>query len=333
MESEQPDVPWQRVQPISLLFVMIATLRQWIIPLVFGLFSARDGNLVVIGVGLLAFGILLAFAITRFITLRFRVGWWRIAVCEMEFSSKQCGRVPVNRIQNIDLIQNVLHRMFGVAEVRIETASGKEPEAILKVLSLAEVERLRAQVFEQANANATASKVLGTVGDEVESYAGGVAPAASLPVARPQLLLEISLKQFALAGLTSNRGFLIVPIVLGTLYEARGLMRRFTGPFNFTEQFQFQGEDFSLDQLPYNLPTLTIVFWLAVGIITSIVMLKIFSFVWFVIRFYGYQLWAVGDDLRISCGFANEGLGHHSSITDTVHQYSSFLASSTTGVG
>ena len=70
MESEQADVPWQRVQPVSLLFVVISTIRQWIIPLVFGIFSARDGNLVAIGLGSVAFTILFVFAITRYLTLR-----------------------------------------------------------------------------------------------------------------------------------------------------------------------------------------------------------------------------------------------------------------------
>ena len=306
MESDETNVPWQRVQPISLLFVMIATLRQWIIPLVFGVFSARDGNLVVIGLGLLAFGILLAFAITRFITLRFRLAGGELQVRDGIFF-KSMRTVPVNRIQNIDLIQNVLHRMFGVAEVRIETASGKEPEAILKVLSLAEVERLRAQVFEQANARSIAMKEPIPVGNQDESAQVTADLAGPLPAARPQqLLLAISLKQFALAGLTSNRGFLILPIVLGTLYEARGLLRGFTGKFQLKDQikdqFRFQSENFSLDRLPTNLSMLTMALWLVVGLITSLVLLKIFSFVWFVIRFYGYQLWAVGDDLRISCG-------------------------------
>ncbi len=37
--------------------------------------------------------------------------------------------VPFSRIQNVDAIQNVFHRLFGVAEVRVETGGGKEEEA------------------------------------------------------------------------------------------------------------------------------------------------------------------------------------------------------------
>jgi len=40
-------------------------------------------------------------------------------------------------------VQNVLHRLLRVAEVRIETASGQGAEATMRVLGLGEVEALR----------------------------------------------------------------------------------------------------------------------------------------------------------------------------------------------
>ncbi len=305
MESEHASVPWQRVQPISLLFVVVAKLRQWIIPVGVGLFSAREGNLLVISMGILAFGILLAFAITRYLTLRFRLAGGELQVRSGIFF-KSSRTVPVNRIQNIDLVQNVMHRIFGVAEVRVETASGKEPEAVLQVLSLADVESLRTSVFAQANAMTNTLENKQAIGssessaDTADTNENGSQAAAifqSLPPDREQkLLLAISLKQLALAGLTSNRGFLLVPIVAGTLYETRGLTR------SYRDQFRFSSQDFYTDRLTSGLPIWMIVIGLIVALIASIALLKLFSFAWFVTRFHGYQLWAVGDDLRIGCG-------------------------------
>lgn len=311
MESEQADVPWQRVQPISLLFVVISTIRQWIIPLVFGIFSARDGNLVAIGLGSLAFTILFGFALTRYLTLRFRLAGGELQVRDGVFF-KSMRTVPVHRIQNIDLVQNILHRIFGVAEVRIETASGKEPEAVLRVLSLAEVESLRARVFAKSNTRVVGMSeptlVVNEDGSAVAAagtlatggrIAGVGVNASDVPLQAEQsrqLLLAISLKQFALAGLTSNRGFLVVPIILGTLYETRSFTR------GLRNQFRINSSDLLLDRIPSGLSTWYIVMWLAAGLFVSILLLKVLSFAWFVIRFYGYQLWAIGDDLRISCG-------------------------------
>ena len=292
MESEHDNVPWQRVHPISLLFVVIAKLRQWIIPIVFGLLGARQGSLLAIGLGIMAFAILLGFSITRFLTLRFRLAGGELQVRDGIFF-RSSRTVPVNRIQNIDLIQNVLHRIFGVAEVRIETASGKEPEAVLQVLTLADVERLRASVFAQSSAIAAGATTIKAV-DSATGEVGAVVPL--IPLERPQqLLLAITLKQLALAGLTSNRGLLLIPIALGTLYESRGMTR------GFRNQFRINSDDI-INRLPQGLSIPMMVVGFLVGCIVLFALLKLFSFAWFVIRFYGYQLWSVGDDLRIGCG-------------------------------
>jgi membrane protein YdbS with pleckstrin-like domain len=60
---------------------------------------------------------------------------------------RQHRTIPIGRIQNIDMVQNPLHRWFDVGEVRIETASGKEPEAIMRVLAVPELRRLQSNVF------------------------------------------------------------------------------------------------------------------------------------------------------------------------------------------
>lgn len=297
-KPEDVDVPWQRVQPISLLFVVLSKLRQWIIPVVVGLFTVREGNVYIIGIGILAFGILMTSAVTHFITLRFRLAGGELQVRDGIFF-KSLRTVPANRIQNIDLVQNLLHRIFGVAEVRIETASGKEPEAVLRVLSLVEIERLRASVFARTHSARVDGdfSVTDSVASVNELVAAGVGAVPQL-VGAPsqQLLLAISLKQLALAGLASNRGFLLVPIVLGTLYEGRGVARSFLSWFNL------KTEDFAIERFSSDLSTVAIVVWLIAGLAVSIVVLKLFSFAWFVIRFYAYQLWAMGDDLRIGCG-------------------------------
>lgn len=290
MESEHPDVPWQRVHPVSLLFVVISTLRQWIIPLVVGLFSAQQGNWVLVGLGTTGFAILMGFAIVRFLTLRFRLAGGELQVRDGIFFRSN-RTVPVNRIQNIDLVQNLLHRVFGVAEVRIETASGKEPEAILKVLSLADVEQLRARVFVQASQLSGQ----GVQSRAVEST-GGTPGDPQVSFEQPKrLLLAIPFKHLAFAGLMSNRGLLLVPIALGTLYETRGM----TG---LSGRLKRISSDDIVERLPEGVSTPTIIIGLIVACLVLFLLLKLFSMAWFVIRFYGYQLWAVGDDLRIGCG-------------------------------
>ncbi|WP_435333335.1 PH domain-containing protein [Haloarchaeobius sp. TZWWS8] len=57
--------------------------------------------------------------------------------------------IPIRRIQNVDVQQNVLHQLFAVAVVRIETAGGGGTEAVLSVVSEGEAERLQAEIRER----------------------------------------------------------------------------------------------------------------------------------------------------------------------------------------
>jgi len=310
MESDSavtfPEVPWQRVRPISLLFVIVAKLRQWIIPLVVGLYSAQQGNFVLVGIGIVVFAIVFALALIRYFTLQFRLADGELQVREgVLFRSNRT--VPVNRIQNIDLVQNVLHRLFRVAEVRIETASGKEPEAILQVLSLVDVERLRASVFEQTQVSSilplvAPSAVANVVDGGSESVLSQSPAAMPLQLERTELvLLSLSLKHLALAGLTSNRGLLLVPIALGVLYESRNLpgVANFASPVR--NRFRIRSDDI-YEMIPTGIPSFYFVLTLLVGLIVAFTLLKLFSIAWFVIRFYGYELKLIGNDLRIGCG-------------------------------
>ena len=303
------EVPWQRVRPISLIFVIVAKLRQWIIPIVVGLYSAQQGQYVAIGLGILAFGILLAFALVRYFTLQFRLAGGELQVRE-GIIFRVNRTVPVNRIQNIDLVQNPLHRLFRVAEVRIETASGKEPEAILQVLSLTDVEELRARVFALAAGeppidHTTAETVSVDNHDApvpTEGVNAGVTPVRSTTFERPQkVLLAISFKQLALAGLASDRGLLLVPIAIGALYEMRMMpaINKYTGLNR--DSFRINTDDV-LGYVPhFNWSLYTVIAWL-LGCMLLYMFLKVFSIAWYVMRFYGYELRAIGDDLRIECG-------------------------------
>ena len=59
--------------------------------------------------------------------------------------------VPYGRIQNIDAVQNLLHRLLRVVEVRVETGGGDEPEARMRVLPLAALEEMRERVVRRAD--------------------------------------------------------------------------------------------------------------------------------------------------------------------------------------
>ena len=85
-------------------------------------------------------------SITRFVTYRYGFAEDHLITRE-GWIFKKTRHVPYDRIQNIDTVQGPLHRLFGVVEVRLETAGGTEPEAVMRVVSLADLGELRAGIF------------------------------------------------------------------------------------------------------------------------------------------------------------------------------------------
>lgn len=54
--------------------------------------------------------------------------------------------IPLRRIQNVDISQNVVQRALGIAEVRLETAGGSTSEAHLKFVSVTRANRLQREI-------------------------------------------------------------------------------------------------------------------------------------------------------------------------------------------
>ena len=72
-------------------------------------------------------------AIVHFMTFRIRYEGGELVIRSgLLFRNER--HVPYARIQNLDATRTVMHRLFGVAEVRIETGGGSEPEARISVL-------------------------------------------------------------------------------------------------------------------------------------------------------------------------------------------------------
>ncbi|NHX37793.1 MULTISPECIES: PH domain-containing protein [Halolamina] len=61
--------------------------------------------------------------------------------------------IPLRRIQNVDISQNVVQRALGIAEVRLETAGGSTSEAHLKFVSVARANRLQREISRLSRAS------------------------------------------------------------------------------------------------------------------------------------------------------------------------------------
>ncbi len=74
-------------------------------------------------------------------TLRYRVADGQLEI-ESGVLSRTRRTIGRDRVQNVEIVRNLFHRLAGLAEVRVETASGTEVEGLLSALSLAEADAL-----------------------------------------------------------------------------------------------------------------------------------------------------------------------------------------------
>jgi putative membrane protein len=163
--------------------------------------------------------------------------------------------------------------LLRVAEVRVETASGTEPEAILRVLSMADVAKLRSEIFEKRHA---------TVLLPEETTASPIAPQ------RSETLLQIPTAWLVKAGLASNKGMIMVGVLMGLFFQQDRHVR-----FDFGQ---------IADNLPQDTPLLTSWALIPLGVVAALLLIRILGVGWYLLRFHGYQLERIGEDFHLSCG-------------------------------
>jgi putative membrane protein len=139
----------RRLHPWSWLFVLVQQLKQFALPLLVLLVTGRgDRNELwpLIGVGVLAL-----VSVAQYFTYRYRVGAEGLTI-RSGLLQRTVRHIPFARVHNVALQQSLLHRVFGVAEVRLESAGGVRPEASMRVLSLRDAQALERIVREHAQA-------------------------------------------------------------------------------------------------------------------------------------------------------------------------------------
>jgi putative membrane protein len=138
--------------------------------------------------GLVLFGALLAAALA--------VLWgflsWRATTYEVSGGAFRLRRgvlqknertIPLEHVQSVDTVQGIIQRLFGVVEVRVETAGGgaSDPDASLPALARADADALRREIE-------------GSRREPVEQEAAG-----------PAVLRRLSTRDLLVAGATSGQ--------------------------------------------------------------------------------------------------------------------------------
>ena len=317
----------RRLHPLSWVFTAAQFAKGFIVPALVFLVASGGGSFELWG-GLFIGPVIVAALV------QYRVYRYRLAADEMVVRDGILTRterhIPYERIQNIDLVQNPLHRLCRVALVRVETASGTRPEAVMRVLSLDAVAEMHARVFAGRSAAEDGTGAGGAavaaawpggsgVADGVEGPAGtpGV-PAAAAATAGPaggraeapaavgdprdRLLLRVPTGELVKLGIVSNKGMVVVAAALGLLAQIRPGDSLESVLRSAAEWLPLGAAAEWLTGLRMANPVLTGVLLAVTLVAAALVLLRVLSVAWFLLQLHGFTLTRRGSDLRADYG-------------------------------
>ena len=145
--SEEQD--WRSLEPASLLVNLVPdlwrTLRAGWPLLLAVLVGGGVANFVNLALLLLFLGSAVARTVLHFLTLRYRMNAGKLEI-RSGLVARRFRVIDPARIQNVEIVQNVFHKLAGLVELRVETAGEAGAEGLLSALSIAEANRLRDQL-------------------------------------------------------------------------------------------------------------------------------------------------------------------------------------------
>lgn len=263
-----------------MLFLFAAQLRQFAVPVLIALVLGSRSRET--AWQLYALPLLIPYAL--FVVVRYRTFNYTFGDGELVIRSglffKNERHVPYSRIQNLDAVQNAMHRLLGVVDVRIDTGSGAEADATLSVVSWPAYEEMRRRVLDERSI---------ARGSDVAEGAAGRTILALLP------------RDLTVLGLIENRATVLLAAVVGTLWET-GMLERTVSRLGI--DVAGRGVLRRLFVSIFRDGTLPFDDFLRAGaaIVGLLLVLRVLSVIWAVVRLYGFRLTLVGADLRTEYG-------------------------------
>ncbi len=302
----------RRLHPLSWIFITAISVKGLLFPLILVMFASGANPLARYEL----LGMILV--IPAFVAALLKQGIYSYRFTEEELVIrdgiliKKVRHIPYDRVHNIALVQNPFHRMLGVASARVETAAGGEPEAVMRVLTLAAVDELHRYALGSGRAVGDSK----TVADE--SVVAPVAPvatsdasvgtiassdastslAAGTATVTPTVVLRLPPSEFVRLGLISNRGLVVVAAFFGLISQAQWWEQDWEAYYETARETAPAWTSWLLDPA-----SLTARISIGVGLVLLfLVLLRLFSVAWYLVKYYGFTLQRDDEGLRTEFG-------------------------------
>ena len=143
---------FQKLNPLTIVVELQRFVKQFIFILAYGAYMLFTGNsseefgfeLIAAGVGVLV----VVPAILRYYSYGYSIHDGKLLV-KSGIISKKLRTIPLDRIQNVNVKRDWLHRILGLVVLEIETAAGAQAEATISSLNEEQAHILQAQLLGQ----------------------------------------------------------------------------------------------------------------------------------------------------------------------------------------
>lgn len=201
--------------------------------------------------------------------------------------NRSIKHIPFSRIQSINQRRGFFHRLLGVTELRLDSASGGKHEALMKVLSLDAAARL-----EELLRGAVSVNIAQSNGDQ--SSAIGEVPGR-------KILLSLDLRELIRQGLISNQSLVVLAAGFGFLSKNSEHLQKFSLLNDLIAPFRDRSiQDYALHHLL--LASVLLILFLLVVVLC----LRIFSIGFAIFKYYGFKLELQDEGLHAEYGLLNK---------------------------
>ncbi len=270
--SEQTSLPESEplhLHPASPLFAVWDSIKTLALPIFIALATGSiDYQTGAMGIGLLAS----LYSIAQCRVYRYWLTRDQIVI-KQGVLFRSVRHVPVERIQNVQITENILHRMLGVGRLQLESASGNKPEAIINVLSTDAIQTIRDHVHNHG---------------QKQQAIDTAEPTDQLT--QPPLL-TLNFADMMRCGLLQWRGPVILGAIVGAILQNSPEM-----PDLQKLMYAYVAEYFSISRSWG---------WVIYGLVlplSSLVSLWLASTFIVILKYHGFTLWRDRQKLAISSG-------------------------------
>ncbi len=220
--------------------------------------------------------------------------------------SKEKKAVPLERIQSININQNLIQRILGIASLEVETAGSKAKELEIPGLQQNFARELKKYLNEKKRVVASEQKLTGAASDDAENLETESpssdperrkesAQVESTVEKRPELLMQLDFFDLLKVGITQNHlrsGFVALGVVTGFWFQVKDFAENYFK--EYTDQVSIESAVRSA--------TLTL---LIAGLIVFLIVSVLVSLVTVINKFYGYKMEKHHDYIEVSMGLLN----------------------------